>query len=131
MQKVIKRNGSIKSFDVTKIEKAIIKTMKYEQGISNDSLAHTIAQEIQEQFKNKSQVTIYEIEDAVFYKLLKYKEEILDLYVNKKKSCKYIAEQFEFSLSGVYDALKRWNICTRNLSDSHKIYTFNEEYFKK
>ena len=65
------------------------------------------------------------------FELDKCKEEILDLYVNKKKSCKYIAEQFEFSLSGVYDALKRWNICTRNLCDSHKIYTFNEEYFEK
>ena len=33
MQKVIKRNGSIKSFDVTKIEKAIRNTSKESQMI--------------------------------------------------------------------------------------------------
>ena len=109
MQKVIKRNGSIKSFDVTKIEKAIIKTMKYEQGISNDSLAHTIAQEIQEQFKNKSQVTIYEIEDAVFYKLLKYKEEILAKSYTEFKAIQSFKRQSNTTDKSILSLLNRTN----------------------
>lgn len=109
MQKVIKRNGSIKPFDVTKIEKAIIKTMKYEKGISNDSLAHTIAQEIQEQFKNKSQVTIYEIEDAVFYKLLEYKEEILAKSYTEFKAIQSFKREINTTDESILSLLNRTN----------------------
>lgn len=35
------------------------------------------------------------------------------------------------SLCGIYDALKRWNIKTRSLRDSHLIYSVNESYFYK
>lgn len=58
-----------------------------------------------------------------------YKDKIIDLYLNKKLSCQSIAEIIGARTSGIYDALKRWNIDVRNLSDSHKIYTLNENYF--
>lgn len=64
------------------------------------------------------------------YELDKYKNEIIDLYINKKISCKSISSQLGYSLCGIYDALKRWDIQTRNLRESHQIYSFNESYFK-
>lgn len=64
------------------------------------------------------------------YELDKYKNEIIDLYVNKKMSCKNISSKLGYSLSGIYDALKRQNTETRNLRESHKVYCFNENYFK-
>lgn len=64
------------------------------------------------------------------YELDKYKNEIIDLYINKKMSCKNISNKLGYSLNGIYDALKRWNIEMRNLRESHKIYCFNENYFK-
>ena len=64
------------------------------------------------------------------YELDKYKNEIIDLYINKKMSCKNISNKLGYSLNGIYDALKRWNIEMRNLRESHKMYCFNENYFK-
>ena len=63
------------------------------------------------------------------YELDKYKDEIIGLYKNQELSCKKIAEKYGYSLCGVYDALRRWNIKTRNLQESHKIYECNENYF--
>lgn len=63
------------------------------------------------------------------YELDKYKNEIVDLYINSNLSCQHIAKIYGYSLCGIYDALRRWNINTRNLSDSHKVYSCNEEFF--
>lgn len=64
------------------------------------------------------------------YELDKYKDEIINLYVNEQLSCKKISECIGCSLCGVYDALKRWDIKSRNLVESHKIYYINENYFE-
>ena len=64
------------------------------------------------------------------YQLDLYKEEIINMYLNEKKSCNEISKIINCSLCGVYDALRRWNINTRNLSESHKQKNFNEQYFK-
>lgn len=63
------------------------------------------------------------------YELDEHKSEIIDLYLNKKLTCEKIAKSLGYSLCGVYDALKRWNVKTRNLNDSHKIYRCDENYF--
>ena len=65
------------------------------------------------------------------FELDKYKNEIIELYINKQISCKEIADKYGYSLCGIYDALKRWNIQTRNLSQSHKRYYCNETFLKK
>lgn len=65
------------------------------------------------------------------YELDQHKEEIIYLYLNKKLSCKDISINLGYSLSGIYDALKRWDIKTRNVSDSHKKYACDENYFYK
>lgn len=60
-----------------------------------------------------------------------YKSEIINLYINKNMSCSKIAKEMNCSLCGIYDALKRWGIKTRSLSESHKVYSLNENYFEK
>lgn len=65
------------------------------------------------------------------FELDKYKNEIIELYINKQISCKEIADKYGYSLCGIYDALKRWNIQTRNLSQSHKRYYCNESFFEE
>lgn len=64
------------------------------------------------------------------YKLDKHKDKIIKLYVDEKLSCAKIANLYNAHLCGIYDALKRWGIKTRNLSDSHKLYKVNDNYFK-
>lgn len=63
------------------------------------------------------------------YQLDEYKNEIVELYLEQKLSCEKIAKKYNASLSGIYDALKRWGIKTRNLVINHRKYSINEEYF--
>lgn len=58
-----------------------------------------------------------------------YKEQITNMYLKKQFPCKKIAKELGCSLCGVYDALKRWGIQTRNLSESHKQKQCDESFF--
>lgn len=70
---VIKRNGNIVPFQKDKIKVAIEKAMNSFSGIFQEGVADTIADEI-EQFAQtiEKDMTIYEIEDMVYYKLLEH-----------------------------------------------------------
>lgn len=70
--KVVKRDNSIVDFDAGKIKNAILKAMKYGSGIVKEDIANGIADEILDECNNKStaSISIYEIEDAVFDKLI-------------------------------------------------------------
>ena len=70
MTQVIKRDGSKVDFDQKKIEIAIKKAMNSPSGIYVENQAEEIAQEIFDRSKNKREVSIYEIEDLVYYKLI-------------------------------------------------------------
>ena len=73
--KLIKRNCEIVAFDYIKIYKAILKAMNSNGG-ENEELAMVIAKEIEEDFKGKEEVSIYDVEDAVFHKLIEYGQEL-------------------------------------------------------
>ena len=64
---VVKRDGSIVEFDKSKIVNAILKAMKYGDGINTD-IAYMIANEIEEMELK----TVHAIETTVFHKLIKY-----------------------------------------------------------
>lgn len=71
MLQVIKRNGKKVAFDKEKIIIAIEKAMNSSTGIFEAGLALQIANEIEEYAKKRShEMTIYAIEDQVYYKLL-------------------------------------------------------------
>lgn len=74
--KVIKRNGSLVDFDKNKIYEAIMKAMKYGSGIVKPLIAEKIANEIEEEFSDRDEIRIFEIETAVFDKLISKKQKI-------------------------------------------------------
>lgn len=64
------------------------------------------------------------------FELDEYKEEIIKLYFEDKLSCEKIALKINASLCGVYDALRRWGMKTRGLSESHREYEIDEDFFQ-
>ncbi|WP_251454551.1 anaerobic ribonucleoside-triphosphate reductase [Veillonella intestinalis] len=73
MLEVIKRDGQKVSFDKSKIVIAIEKAMNSSTGLYEAGLANRIANEIEEYaHKIGKTLTIYAIEDQVYYKLLEY-----------------------------------------------------------
>lgn len=75
MTKVIKRNGTHVDFDKKKIEVAILKAMK-SNGNVRPIIAKNIADEIEEENKDKEIVYIKDIEEAVFNKLISKKQKL-------------------------------------------------------
>jgi ribonucleoside-triphosphate reductase len=74
---VIKRDGSFAKFDKSKIEKAILKAMKYGSGIIKRDIAIDIANDTYEVFKEDVvPPTVYQIEDTVYYALINYGEDL-------------------------------------------------------
>lgn len=67
---VRKRNGNTENFNSEKIEKAILGAMK-SSGIKSPKVALNISKEIEEEFQNKGECTITEIEDLVYDKLIR------------------------------------------------------------
>ncbi len=76
--KVVKRDNSVVDFDASKIESAILKAMKYGSGVVKEDIASGIANEIYNECKarNTASISIYEIEDAVFDKLINANQRI-------------------------------------------------------
>lgn len=70
--KVIKRDGTIVDFDKNKIEVAIEKAMADEGGRYVENQAREISESIERELKDSvnKEISIYEIEDKVFYKLV-------------------------------------------------------------
>ena len=70
MVQVIKRDGTKVDFNSDKITIAIEKAMHSPSGIYVEGQAAEIASEIEARSKNKREISIYEIEDLVYYKLI-------------------------------------------------------------
>lgn len=70
MTSVIKRDGSKVNFDKNKIVIAINKAMASGNGVYVELQAEDIANEIEVESKSKEEISIYEIEDQVYYKLI-------------------------------------------------------------
>ena len=71
--RVTKRNGESEEFNQQKIYDAIMKSMQHGSGIIKPTIAQNIAEEIKEDFSNKENINISEIETAVFEKLISKK----------------------------------------------------------
>ena len=70
MVKVVKRNGQKVDFDKEKIKIAIEKAMNSPNGVYIENQAEKIADEIEKRAENKREISIYQIEDQVYYKLI-------------------------------------------------------------
>lgn len=74
--KVIKRDCTEVDFDKSKIASAILKAMKNGSGIVKPKTAELIADEIEEECKNKEEVSISDIENMVYNKLISKKQKL-------------------------------------------------------
>lgn len=73
---VIKRDCTEVDFDKSKISNAILKAMKNGSGIVKPKIAEDIANEIEEECKNKGEVSISDIESMVYDKLITKKQRL-------------------------------------------------------
>lgn len=76
MTKVIKRDCTEVNFDKSKISVAILKAMKNGSGIVKQKIAEDIADEIENECKNKDEVSISDIESMVYDKLITKKQRL-------------------------------------------------------
>ena len=76
MTKVIKRDCSEVNFDKSKISSAILKAMKNGSGIVKPKIAEDIAEEIENECKDKDEVSISDIESMVYDKLITKKQRL-------------------------------------------------------
>ena len=76
MTKVIKRNCTEVDFQKDKISSAILKAMKNGSGIVKPKIAEDIANEIYDECKDKDEVSISDIEQSVFDKLISKKQRL-------------------------------------------------------
>lgn len=75
--KVIKRDGSVVDFDRSKIEKAILKAMRYGSGIVEEGIAKKISNKIEEYYVSKDiNPSVYQVEEMVYTKLITYGQEL-------------------------------------------------------
>ncbi len=72
---IIKKDGSIVDFDKSKIEDAIIKSMKYGSAICRYDIASKISSEIEEFSVNQNKsMTVYQVESLVYDKLIEHEQ---------------------------------------------------------
>ena len=72
---VIKRDGREVEFDKSKISSAISKAMQASIGRINEKLAIKISDEIETELSNSDNVNIKQIEQLVYSKLIKYRQQ--------------------------------------------------------
>ena len=71
MLQVVKRNGKKDDFKEEKISDAILKAMNSPSGVYIKNQPEEIAYIIKEKYKDKNEISIYDIEEAVYYELIK------------------------------------------------------------
>ena len=79
---VIKRDGRVVEFNKERIIKAITLAMSQTPGGVDIDMANKIAQQVEKQFEDKLQTTVYEIQDAVEKKLMaSSRKEVAQSYI--------------------------------------------------
>jgi ribonucleoside-triphosphate reductase len=73
---VIKRNGAEVGFNKEKIYNAIMKAMKNGSGVVKPKIASDIADEIEQESKTREKISISEIEELVYNKLISKKQKL-------------------------------------------------------
>lgn len=106
---VVKRNGKIVDFDVNKIKVAIEMAMNDPNGIFVEGQALKIAEEVEEELKNKEQTSVYDIEDLVFYKLIENNNPATARAYESYKSVQSYKRQKNTTDDGIIKLLEKRN----------------------
>ena len=131
MTKVIKRNCTEVDFQKDKISNAILKAMKNGSGIVKPKIAEDIANEIYEECKDKDEVSISDIEQSVFDKLISKKQRLTARAYEGYRSIREFQrdnanttdEQISELLDGTSDY---WN--NENSNKNAKLVTVQRDY---
>jgi ribonucleoside-triphosphate reductase len=129
--KVIKRDCSEVEFDKSKIEEAILKAMKYGSGIVKEKIAEDIANEIYEENKFKDEVSVFDIEDAVFNKLISKKQKLTarsyEGYRSVREFQRDITNSTDKSINELLDGTSEyWN--TENSNKNAAVVSTQRDY---
>lgn len=112
MKNIVKRDGSLKPFDAKKIEQAIIKTIEYvgTKEKNNESIAYAISKLIEEEVnKSEKELTVYDIENIVFYKLCDFGKEDLAKSYTEYKAVQAFKRQTNTTDESILSLLNRTN----------------------
>lgn len=131
LMKVIKRDCTEARFEKKKIYDAIMKAMKNGSGIIKPKIAESIADEIYEENKNKSDISISEIESLVYDKLITKKQRLTakayegyrSIREFQRENMNTTDEQISELLSGSSDY---WN--NENSNKNPKLLTTQRDY---
>lgn len=131
MTKVIKRDCSEVDFDKSKISTAILKAMKNGSGIVKPKIAEDIADEIENECKNKEEVGISDIESMVYYKLITKKQRLTAKAYEGYRSIREFQRENENTTDSEIDELldgesEYWN--TENSNKNSKVLNTQRDY---
>lgn len=131
MTKVIKRDCSEVDFDKSKISTAILKAMKNGSGIVKPKIAEDIADEIENECKDKEEVSISDIESMVYDKLITKKQRLTAKAYEGYRSIREFQRENENTTDSEIDELldgesEYWN--TENSNKNSKILNTQRDY---
>lgn len=129
--KVIKRDCTEVDFDKSKISAAILKAMKNGSGIVKPKIAEDIADEIEEECKNKEDVSISDIESMVYDKLITKKQRLTAKAYEGYRSIREFQRENENTTDSEIDELldgesEYWN--TENSNKNSKVLNTQRDY---
>lgn len=129
--KIIKRDCSEVNFDKSKISTAILKAMKNGSGIVKPKIAEDIADEIENECKDKEEVSISDIESMVYDKLITKKQRLTAKAYEGYRSIREFQRENENTTDSEIDELldgesEYWN--TENSNKNSKILNTQRDY---
>lgn len=131
MTKIIKRDCSEVNFDKSKISTAILKAMKNGSGIVKPKIAEDIADEIENECKDKEEVSISDIESMVYDKLITKKQRLTAKAYEGYRSIREFQRENENTTDSEIDELldgesEYWN--TENSNKNSKVLNTQRDY---
>ena len=128
---VIKRDCTEVDFDKTKISNAILKAMKNGSGIVKPKIAEGIADEIENECKDKDEVSISDIELMVYDKLITKKQRLTAKAYEGYRSIREFQRENENTTDSEIDELldgesEYWN--TENSNKNSKVLNTQRDY---
>ena len=128
---VIKRDCSEVDFDKSKISTAILKAMKNGSGIVKPKIAEDIANEIENECKDKDEVSISDIESMVYDKLITKKQRLTAKAYEGYRSIREFQRENENTTDSEIDELldgesEYWN--TENSNKNSKVLNTQRDY---
>jgi ribonucleoside-triphosphate reductase len=131
LTKVIKRDCSEVNFDKSKISTAILKAMKNGSGIVKSKIAEDIADEIENECKDKDEVSISDIESMVYDKLITKKQRLTAKAYEGYRSIREFQRENENTTDSEIDELldgesEYWN--TENSNKNSKVLNTQRDY---